>query len=338
MESTTTWKSSISAWVALPDNLDALYLLLGFAGLIVGGEWLVRGAVSIARRFDVSPMVIGLTLVGFGTSMPELVTSLQAAMVGSPGIALGNVIGSNIANILLILGAAALVAPILVSPDAFRRDGGMLTLATVLCVGLVLSGSINRLSGAALLICLLAYLIVTLTIERRRSTAAGAVYDAEADSLSIEPDNLPRASGLVLLGLLATIVGARFLVSGAVSIATDLGISETVIGLTIVAIGTSMPELVTSVIAARKGQSDVAFGNVVGSNLFNILGILGTTALVKPLTVPAIIASQDIWVMLAATILLLWLSITGWRITRREGALLVFAYAAYLIFLIISVT
>ncbi len=338
MASTTTWKSSICAWVALPDILDALYLLLGFAGLIVGGEWLVRGAVSIARRFDVSPMVIGLTLVGFGTSMPELVTSLQAAMVGSPGIALGNVIGSNIANILLILGAAALVAPILVSRDAFRRDGGMLTLATLLCVGLVLSGSINRLSGAALLACLLAYLIVTLTIERRRSTAAGAVYDAEADSLGIEPDNLPRASGLLLLGLLATIIGARLLVSGAVSIATELGISEAVIGLTIVAIGTSMPELVTSVIAARKGQSDVAFGNVVGSNLFNILGILGTTALVKPLTVPPIIASQDIWVMLAATILLLWLSITGWRITRREGAVLVIAYMAYLVFLLVSVS
>lgn len=318
--------------------MDALYLLLGFAGLIVGGDWLVRGAVSIARHFDVSPMVIGLTLVGFGTSMPELVTSVQAALVGSPGIALGNVIGSNIANILLILGAAALVAPILVSREAFRRDGTVLALATLLCLTLVVSGSIGRISGALLLSCLVVYLIVTLTIERRRSTAAGATYDHEAESISTEPDNLGRASLLLFVGLLATIVGARFLVSGAVSIATDFGISEAVIGLTIVAIGTSMPELVTSVIAARKGQSDVAFGNVVGSNLFNILGILGVTALVEPLTVPAVIAAQDIWVMLAATALLLWLSITGWRISRREGALLVSCYAGYLIFLVLSST
>ena len=187
-----------------------------------------------------------------------------------------------------------------------------------------------------LLACLLIYLVVTLLIERRRSTAAGAVYDAEADSVGKEPDNLARASTLLLLGLLGTIVGARFLVSGAVSIATDLGVSETVIGLTIVAIGTSMPELVTSVIAARKGQSDVAFGNVVGSNLFNILGILGTTALVSPLAVPSIIASQDIWVMLAATALLLWLAVTGWRITRREGAVLVCGYLAYLTFLLLT--
>ncbi|MGQ7847739.1 calcium/sodium antiporter [Granulosicoccus sp. 3-233] len=316
--------------------MDALWILLGFAGLIVGGEWLVRGAVSIARRFDVSPMVIGLTLVGFGTSMPELVTSLQAAMVGSPGIAIGNVVGSNIANILLILGAAALMAPIMVSPQAFRRDGSMLALATLLCLALVLSGTIGRLSGALLLACLLIYLVATLVIERRRSTAAGAVYQAEADTLESEPDTLARASTLLLLGLVATIVGARFLVSGAVAIATDLGVSEAVIGLTIVAIGTSMPELVTSVIAARKGQSDVAFGNVVGSNLFNILGILGVTALFTPLSVPSIIVSQDIWVMLAATVLLLWMAVTGWRITRREGGLLLGGYLAYLSFLLLT--
>lgn len=318
--------------------MDALYILLGFAGLILGGEWLVRGAVSIARRFNVSPMVIGLTLVGFGTSMPELVTSLQAAMVGSPGIAIGNVVGSNIANILLILGAAALVAPIVVSREAFHRDGTVLALATLLCLALVLTGSIGRVGGTVLLSCLLVYLVATLAMERRRSTAAGAAYDAEAGSLDVEPDNLARASTLLLIGLVATIVGARFLVTGAVSIATDLGVSETVIGLTIVAIGTSMPELVTSVIAARKGQSDVAFGNVVGSNLFNILGILGVTSLVTPLAVPPVIITQDIWVMLAATALLLWMSVTGWRITRREGALLVAGYAAYLVFLLLSVT
>ena len=312
--------------------MNIALLLLGFVALILGGEWLVRGAVLIATRFNVSPMLIGLTLVGFGTSTPELVTSVQAAMIGSPGIAVGNVVGSNIANILLILGVAALVMPIAVSRDAFKRDGTMLALATLLCVAVVVMGSLSRVTGSLFLVCLGLYLGVTIYLERRHKSPASIVYDAEADSIAEPPGSLLSASGLLLAGLLATIVGAKLLVTAAVSMATAWGISEATIGLTIVAIGTSMPELITSVIAARKGQSDVAFGNVVGSNLFNILGILGITAMLKPLQVPAAIASFDIWVMLLATALLIVVAISGWRITRREGTLLVLGYVSYIVY------
>ncbi|WP_236994837.1 calcium/sodium antiporter [Granulosicoccus antarcticus] len=313
-----------------------MLLLLGFAGLILGGEWLVRGAVSIAHKFNVSPMLIGLTLVGFGTSTPELVTSVQAAMVGSPGIAVGNVVGSNIANILLILGVAALVLPIAVSRNAFKRDGSMLVFATLLCVAVVVMGSLSRPVGSLLLVFLFLYLGSTIYLERKHKSPAGDVYDAEAESIDAAPLSMPKSAGLLIGGLLATIIGAKLLVGAAVSMATAWGISEAVIGLTIVSIGTSMPELVTSVIAARKGQSDVAFGNVVGSNLFNILGILGVTALVKPLQVPATIISFDIWVMLVATALLILVAMTGWRITRREGALLILGYAGYILYQLVT--
>lgn len=316
--------------------MDLLFLIGGFAGLIVGGDLLVRGAVALALGFRVSPMVIGLTLVGFGTSTPELVTSVQAAFAGSPGIAVGNVVGSNIANTLLILGLAALMAPLAVSPPAFRRDGTVLVLATALCLAVVLTGSLSRLSGALLLGGLALYLALTLHFERRSQTAAGALYEAEAELLPAAPQSLWRSTLMLLAGLALTIAGARFLVLGAISIAADLGLSEAVIGLTIVAIGTSMPELVTSVIAARKGQSDVAFGNILGSNIFNILGILGTTALLHPLRVPEEIARFDIWVMIAATLALIVFARTGWRIGRREGAVLAGSYAAYLGWLVVA--
>lgn len=309
--------------------MNIALLLLGFVGLILGGDWLVRGAVSIASKFNVSPMLIGLTLVGFGTSTPELVTSVQAAMVGSPGIAVGNVVGSNIANILLILGMAALVLPIAVSPDAFKRDGTMLMLATLLCVAVIVMGSLGRLTGMLFLACLGVYLGMTIYLERRHNSAASVVYDAEAELIEPLPGSIPGACALLLAGLLTTILGAKLLVTAAVAIATSWGVSEATIGLTIVAVGTSMPELVTSVIAARRGQSDVAFGNVVGSNLFNILGILGVTALLKPLQVPSAIAGFDIWMMLLATVLLIVVAISGWRISRREGASLVLGYTGY---------
>lgn len=316
--------------------MEFLLLVGGFVGLIVGGELLVRGAVSIAQRFNVSPMIIGLTLVGFGTSTPELVTSVQAALVGSPGIAVGNVVGSNIANILLILGVAAICAPIAVSADAFRRDGSVLVIASALCVAAVLYGHAGRLTGLAFLFILAGYLALTIHLERRRSTAAGDVYAAEAGTLPQVRTSLAGAIAFFAVGLLVTIVGARYLVAGAVKLAESFGVSEAVIGLTIVAIGTSMPELVTSIIAARKGQSDVAFGNVIGSNIFNILGILGVTAFVHPIAIPDVIADFDIWVMVAATAALLGTAITGWRITRTEGGALVAFYVGYLGYLVAS--
>ncbi|MDN2565115.1 calcium/sodium antiporter [Aquibium sp. A9E412] len=313
--------------------MDYLLVAGGLVGLLVGGDLLVRGAVGVARRFDVSPMVIGLTLVGFGTSAPELVTSLQAALIGSPGIALGNIVGSNIANILLILGLAALISPMAVAPAAFKRDGTVLVLATLACVAAVLAGTVGRPAGGFLLAGLAAFLALTFAIERRRHTAAADVYEAEAESLPVLKTGAPASLAVFAVGLVITVLAARFLVQGAAALAADFGVSEAVIGLTVVAVGTSLPELATSAVAAVRRQSDVALGNVVGSNIFNVLGILGVTALVSPLAVPAEIARLDVWVMLAATALLVAVVVTGWRITRREGAALLAVYAGYIAFL-----
>jgi cation:H+ antiporter len=305
--------------------MDLLLIAGGLVALLIGGDWLVKGAVDAARRWGVSPMVIGLTLVGFGTSMPELLTSLQAAFGGYPGIAVGNVVGSNIANILLILGLAAVMSPVIVSQGTFRRDAMILVGSAALGMALALTGTFGRLSGVIFLAGLSGFLWLAFR------KGEDPVYEHEAEAL---PEHPGRALGLSLgqfaLGLVITILGARYLVQGAVGLAEAAGISETVIGLTIVAVGTSLPELVTSVLAARKGESDVALGNVIGSNIFNILGILGVTALIKPIPVPPEILRLDIWVMGAATMVLVWVSLTGWKITCREGYGMVGAYAAYL--------
>jgi len=308
-----------------------LLVVSGLVGLIVGGELLVRGAVSAARSFGISPMVIGLTLVGFGTSSPELVTSLQAALTGASGIAVGNVVGSNIANILLILGIAALMAPITVDPAAFRRDGTVVVLVALACLAVVLIGEAGRLIGAGFVLMLAAYLVFVLWSENSAGgTPAASVYAGEAEAVPGPDTTLGVALLIALAGLATTIFAARMLVSGAVSLAQAAGISETVIGLTIVAVGTSMPELVTSIIAVRKGEGAVALGNVLGSNIFNILGILGVTVLVQPMVIPDEIADLDIWVLCAATLILVGFARSGWRISRREGGLFLLGYAMYL--------
>ncbi|MEW9918535.1 calcium/sodium antiporter [Marimonas sp. MJW-29] len=302
-----------------------LFILAGFVGLMLGGETLVRGAVYIAQRMRVSPLVIGLTLVGFGTSTPELVTSVQAALLGAPGIAVGNVIGSNIANILLILGLTAIIAPLAVSRESLRRDGAVMILASLALVGLVQVGVLSRNTGIIFLLGLAGYIIFAL-----RPGSAEPMTDGLPDS--------PRrplwvALALTLGGLALTIFAARLLVIGATDLARALEVSEAVIGLTIVAIGTSLPELVTSLIAARRGQSDLAFGNIIGSNIFNILGILGVTAIVAPLDIPARFAGVDIWVMMAAAFALMVFARTGWRIGRSEGGSLLCAFAGYSLYL-----
>jgi cation:H+ antiporter len=226
------------------------------------------------------------------------------------------------------------IAPVAVESRAFWRDGSMLLAATLIGAGLMASGMIGRAAGTASLILLFAYISVTYWLERRHQTAAAAVYSAESEAVAVPTGGMLKAGAMVAGGLVLTIFAAKFLVSGAVTLATSLGISETIIGLTIVAVGTSMPELVTSIIAARKGQHEVAFGNIIGSNIFNILGILGTTALVHPLAVPEVILALDVWVMLAATGLLCVFAISGWRISRREGLLMMAGYAVYTGYLI----
>jgi len=249
--------------------MDILYILGGFIGLMIGGNYLVSGAVAVATHWRISPMIIGLTLVGFGTSMPELVTSVQAALIGSPGIAMGNVIGSNIANILLILGVGAMLAPITVARKTLTRDGVVLVVSTMLCLALVLYGSIGRLAGIGLIAVLIFYVIATI-VSDRRSGQINAHEPVVSGSQSIALVSLVGGLGV-------TILAARFLVEGAVSIAAQLGMSETVIGLTVVAVGTSLPELMTTIIAARPWHSwgDRTHQPAVGAASNHRIGYLG---------------------------------------------------------------
>lgn len=302
--------------------MNLIFVAFGLVALLIGGDLLVRGAVGAARRFGVSPMVIGLTLVGFGTSAPELVTSLSAALSGAPGIAMGNVVGSNIANILLILGVAALIRPVTAQMSALPREALWVGGSALLLAGLSLVGQIGTATGASLLALLGLYLWGAF-----RSSTAPADTD-----LSIPTDALPAASLRLLGGLALTIGGAIALVDGATGIARAYGVPEAVIGLTLVAVGTSLPELATTVMAARRGQSDVALGNILGSGIFNILGILGTTALVVPLPIDPLIG-RDIWVMLGTTALLLAMLFWQSRISRATGAGFLLLYAGYMAWL-----
>ena len=305
-------------------------ILFGLLLLIIGGDILVRGATSAARALGVSPLMIGLTLVGFGTSTPELVTSLQAALAGSPGIAVGNVVGSNIANVLLILGLTALIAPIVVERRAFLRDGPILALATAGAIWALFQGELGRTIGLVGVGLLVAYIVLVWTLERRRPTPEGDRIEDEAEMIA--PGwlgSLWVSLILALGGILVTIIGAGFLVNGSVSLARSMGVSDTIVGLTIVAVGTSMPELVTSVTAALRRQGDVALGNVIGSNLYNLLGILGITAIVKPIAVPPEILGVDVWVLAAATGAGILFALRGMKIYRLEGLALVLGYLAY---------
>ncbi|MFN3312760.1 MAG: calcium/sodium antiporter [Hyphomonas sp.] len=317
--------------------MTILLLLIGLGLLVAGGELLVRGAVRLAERFGLSPLLIGLTLVGFGTSTPELVTSLQAAFKGSPGIAVGNVVGSNTANILLILGIAALIFPVAVAKGTFKRDGLVLALASLACLGAVLMGGLTPIIGAVFVAALAGYILFAFWQERNVETApasgTGGVTPVAPNKGGIALDIV-----LVVAGLALTILGARFAVDGAITLARMFDVSETLIGLTVVAVGTSLPELVTSVMAALKRQGDIAFGNIVGSNIYNVFGILGVTAMVKPIPVPPEIAAFDIWIMLGATALLILFAVSRWRIGRIEGAVLLASYVAYTAWLVLTAT
>ena len=317
--------------------LMLLSIIAGLALLTLGADLLVRGATTLARRFGLSELLIGLTLVGFGTSTPELVSSIGAGLAGAPDIALGNVVGSNIANILLILGVTAAIAPVVVEPKAFRRDGRALAAGTALVVAIVLTCAFGRLAGAGFLAALGGYIAYAYISEKRVPAAPEtARHETEAAALPAATSSMTMAVVMALLGFVLLAAGARLLINGAVEAAAALGVSETVIGLTVVAIGTSLPELFASAMAAMRGKSDLALGNVIGSNLYNILGILGATALVKPVPVSVQIQTADIWIMAAATAALIVFARTQHRVTRLEGAALLAGYAAYLVWLAFS--
>ncbi|PKQ29823.1 MAG: sodium:calcium antiporter, partial [Actinobacteria bacterium HGW-Actinobacteria-10] len=262
-----------------------LMYLSAFAGFVLlfgGGEFLVRGAVMVSRRFGLSPLLIGMTVVAWCTSAPELVVSLGAALEGRSDLALGNVVGSNIFNVLGVLGAAAIITPILVDPKALKRDMAVMLTAVAALVLVATTGEIGRISGAALLIALLLYVVVSYRSEVRQPSLPSATLHEHESAEVVASGSMVSGIAFLSAGLMALVVGSRFLIVGASDIARTFGVAEAVIGLSLVAVGTSLPELATSVIAALRGHPDVAVGNVVGSNTFNILGILGITALVRP--------------------------------------------------------
>jgi cation:H+ antiporter len=310
--------------------LSWLYVLLGIGLLYAGAEGLVRGSASLARRFGLSPLVIGLTVVAFGTSMPELVVSIGAALADQGPIAVGNVVGSNIANVGLILGISALIQPPRVHAQVIRIDLPIMVAASLLLAALLSDGGVARWEGAVLVVLLAGYVVFSLRLAKKEPEEVLAEFDAgvPAPTRGVWIDALLVAAGLALL-----VGGARALVSGAVNIAQGFGVSEVVIGLTVVAIGTSLPELATSIIAALKGEGDIAVGNVVGSNIFNIFGIVGISSVVRPL-VPAGVGPVDLGAMLVLALMLLPLMRSGFRVSRVEGVLLLAVYAGYLVYLV----
>ncbi|KWV94643.1 calcium/sodium antiporter [Erythrobacter sp. AP23] len=313
-------------------------LVGGLIALLVGGELLVRGAVGLAERAGVTPLVIGLVIVGFGTSMPELVTSVEAALAGSPAIAWGNIVGSNLANTLLILGAVALMAPIAIRQGAALRDTGVALLATVMLVSIAVAGLHAAWLGLAMLVLLACYIAYCYREERQAAPEIlhNAPYDrAAALEMSDSRLHAPTANwfkpvGITLAGLAILVIGGRFLVTGAIDLARLAGLSETLIGLTIVAIGTSLPELVTSLVAARKGETEVAFGNVIGSNIYNLLGIGGVTMLVAPEAIPRTLLPVDLGIMAFSAIAVFGAVWLAKGVGRLLGGTLVAGYGLFL--------
>ena len=310
--------------------IDAASVVIGLIILFAGGEATLRGAVSLARLLGVSTAMIGLTVVGFGTSAPELVVTLRASLGGQPDIGVGNVVGSNIANILLVMGIGAVVYPLTCEARAIWRDATMMLAVGILLVVLALNGNVGAVEGGFMVVALASFLGWSYIQDRRHQSATGDLHSREADQTGELPIGGFRISVYLVFGLAALAGGAALLVEGATGIARSFGVPESVIGLTLVALGTSLPEVAATVVAAIRRHTDVAIANILGSNVFNVLGILGVAALVKPLPVADDIASIDIWVMLAASILILPILITGWRVTRREGALLLVLYTAYI--------
>jgi len=303
-------------------------LIAGLALLLFAGDYLVRGAVALAEKLGISPLIIGLTIVAFGTSAPELFVSLEAAFNNAAGLAIGNVVGSNIANVLLVLGAPALIKPVGCREDGLGFSLMMMGGMTILLMIMLTTGRLSYIDGIVLVGLLVIFLAWQFrTAHKHRSEEMFGDYHDEIDEV---PSENSRIAAYLLFGLIGLPLGASLTVHGAVDIARMLGVSDAVIGLTIIAIGTSLPELVTSVMAAWRGSGAVAIGNVVGSNIFNIGAILGITSLVHPLVVPGRIVYLDMWIMAAATILLTVLAIWSRPISRIGGSVMLALFVGYI--------
>lgn len=345
--------------------INIVLLVLGVIIVLKGADWLTDGAVNIATRFGVSQMVIGLTIVAMGTSMPEFCVSMVSALKGTPDLAVGNVVGSNTLNTLLIVGCSALVAPIMVKRSSVKRDIPFAVVASLLMLLFCLDGAIGRVDAAVLFAGFCLFMFVTLKYAKTTeeptaavATNGAAMATAAASSTSVSETptsqtSAPEASTsrpsaseasvasmlkavvMLVVGLLCLIAGSNMFVDNASFVASSLGVSDAVIGLTIVAGGTSLPELATSMVSAKKGNSDIAIGNVIGSNVFNILMIIGITGLVKPMHIAGI-TTLDLIMMLASMLLMWFFCRTTYKVKRWEGAVLTIVYLAYLTWLIMN--
>lgn len=308
-------------------------ILLGLALLVAGGEMLLRGAVGLATLLKLTPAVIGLTVVAAGTSVPELAVSASAAFQGSNDIAVANVVGSNIFNIAVILGLCAMIQPLPITGNTIKLEYPVLVIVTLLCLVIVQDGSVNRLDSSLCLVVYAGFTSYLVSLVRGQATAEEG-RELQAEVRELTPDGArPRVwvcLGLVAGGIALLAGGAHATVTGAVGLARILGWSERVIGLTIVSAGTGLPEVVASLVSSIRGRSDIAIGNVIGSNLFNILAVLGITSMISPLPVSAELIAKDCWWMLGVTVLLYPLIYTGARLSRLEGALLFAVYSVYL--------
>ena len=320
-----------------------VFFVLGLVLLVVGADTLVAGASRIAARLGISSLVIGLTVVAFGTSAPELAVSVTGALNDQADLALGNVVGSNIFNVLFILGIAALVAPLVVQPQLMRLDVPIMIAVSAVCWLMALDGSIGRVEGIALVLGIVVYTTLLIRMARRQGVAAAAANVAVADDVAPPPskglrDRVLVQIAMILGGLVMLVFGSRWLVDGAISLAKGFGVSELVISLTIVAAGTSLPELATSVLAAYRGERDIAVGNVVGSSIFNILCVLGLASAIAPagIAVAPAALSFDIPVMTFVALACLPLFITGGIVSRWEGAVFMAYYIAYTVYLVLA--
>lgn len=309
--------------------VNVLLLLLGIALMTGGGEALIRGALGAANRFDISPLLSGLLIVGVGTSMPEFVVSVVATLNEQPEIAIGNVVGSNIGNILLILGICGLITPLAVKPLVLRRDAITVVAASILFLILASDGALGNIDGVIFLLTFVAYLVWAYRSERYHAAPAAELHESEAKEIIAIPKSFAWTCALVIVGLVLLILGSRVILSGALGIAEYFDIPDAVIGLTLVAVGTSLPEFAISVIAALRRHADVAVGNILGSNIFNLLGILGVSATLQPLSVPLRILQFDQWVILGTAVLLLLFLYTGSRLGRVESGVLLIGYCSY---------
>ncbi len=321
-------------------TLSIVVCVIGFALLYYGAEWLVKGSSNLARSLGVTPIVIGLTVVAFGTSAPELVVSVVSSIKGNSMIAVGNVVGSNICNIALVLGASALFQPIYCNPSAVRRDIPIMLAISVYLLILSWNDVLGRFEGATLFTGMILYTLMNYYWTRESATVANpsqaTVAQDVADIVVIE--SRPRQLFLIIVGIAGVVIGAEAVVDSAVKIMTVLGVSEKFIGLTIVAFGTSLPELATSVVAAIRKEMDISIGNLVGSNVFNILSVLGAAALVRPIQIPGGFIASGLWidylVMLATSAMPWFMMCRTMTVSRINGAVLLGTYATYLAYLI----